>query len=72
MPVLNSTNICELSIDDRIYKTIKCEEKHIFRPFSKKEAGATTITRQLVTLIGTSTKTQDMMLDDKGKDKLCI
>ena len=44
LPLLKSTHVCtqEVSTNGRIIKST-CEEKHIFRPFSRDESGVTTI-----------------------------
>lgn len=40
-----------MSIDHRIYNDIRCEESHLFEPFSNQDAGATTIVKQRLILI---------------------
>ena len=51
MPIMRSTSSCEMSVDHRVYNKIVCEEVHLFQPFSSKESGAQTVTKQVLTLI---------------------
>ncbi|CAH0561935.1 unnamed protein product [Brassicogethes aeneus] len=49
--ILKSWGRCEMSIDQNIYNSIVCEERHVLRPLSNKEAGATSVITQNLTLI---------------------
>ncbi|KAK6645660.1 hypothetical protein RUM43_001940 [Polyplax serrata] len=51
IPLVNSRQKCEFSIDHKIYSEIECEEMHTFQPFSKDEDGSQTIIRQSFQLV---------------------
>lgn len=48
---MNSTVMCKLSIDHHVYDSIDCHERHVFKPFSNKNGGATTLVKQTLVLI---------------------
>lgn len=54
---LDSTSTCTYAMDKNVIKSVSCQEKHIFRPFSagyKSESGAMTIVKQSMTFNGVS------------------
>ena len=46
MPLMDSTHQCYQDISsDKVMTKVVCEEKHVFRPFSTADSGATTIVK---------------------------
>lgn len=60
--MLKSSSYCSLSVDHNIYNDIRCEESHLFKPFSNQDAGATTLVKQRLILIDET----DEMVEDLG------
>ena len=51
---LDSTSTCTFAMDKNMIKSVFCQEKHIFRPFSagyKSESGAMTYVKQSMTFV---------------------
>ncbi|XP_052864104.1 apolipophorins [Anopheles cruzii] len=58
-PILNSSSYCDISVDDFVYKSVICYERHQMVPFSNGLAGAVTETTTRLTLFDEETYTQD-------------
>ena len=66
---LDSTSKCTFTISNNVIKSVECEEKHIFRPFSagyKSPSGAMTFVKQSMNFAGFS-KTVPLNVNINGK-----
>ncbi|PSN49824.1 hypothetical protein C0J52_08839 [Blattella germanica] len=60
MPIMKSSSVCEMSVDHYVYNKIICEDVHLFQPFSSKESGAQTVTKQVLTLVTENNSTSEL------------
>ncbi|CAL4079365.1 unnamed protein product, partial [Meganyctiphanes norvegica] len=51
LPIMNSEQSCEQTIEENILTSAVCEESHQFRPFSSEKGGAVTTTKSAMTYI---------------------
>ncbi|KAJ9580712.1 hypothetical protein L9F63_024108, partial [Diploptera punctata] len=70
MPIMKSSSSCEMSVDNYVYKEIICEDVHLFQPFSSKESGAQTITKQIFKLHSETNTTSEKQDDVQRRSNL--
>ncbi|XP_017854431.2 uncharacterized protein LOC108607859 [Drosophila busckii] len=51
-PILNSESYCNMTIDNNVYREIKCFESHLLVPFSNGSTGALTTSASSLKLLG--------------------
>ncbi|XP_014673849.1 PREDICTED: uncharacterized protein LOC106814086 [Priapulus caudatus] len=49
LPLIDSSHHCQQIINNKILNRAYCKESHLFKPFSKDQAGAVTTTKQTLT-----------------------